>query len=86
MVITLESCGHQRRVGVRFRRVSAVAGLRLAAEAIFVLLLQALLVHFLLELAPLILILFRKLGQCGLLLYLLRVLRARSAYGALASG
>ena len=77
MVICLKPRRCERSESVRFRRVPAVAGLGLASEAaVFVLLLQALLVHLLLQLAPLILILLGKLGQSGLLLYLLCVLRA----------
>ena len=80
-MVTLESrSGRQRRVSICFGRVPAVAGFGLAAEAaVFVLLLQALLVHFLLELPPLILVLFRQLRKSSLLLYLVSDLCAHRA-------
>lgn len=59
---------------IRLRRISAIAWFGLTSKPILILLLEALLIHFLLKLFPLILILLWQLGQSSLFLYLLGVL------------
>lgn len=71
---------HQAREGALLRRVPEIARLhRTASRTIFVFLLQTLLIHFLLQLPPLILVLLRQLGKSSLLLNLVRNLRPRRA-------